>query len=116
MSSEVAGETTAEVGRVVLSYPADLTSWDREQLDTPWYRGYLRKILEEPEIGEVFEEFVDIGCCGSSRRVPLAVEELEGDGSVGETTSIEYIEREACDLPDAWEVQSGDSRGTQPTN
>ena len=108
MSTETALEATADATRVVLSYPADLTDWDREQLETPWYIGYLRKILGEPEIGDTFEEFVDIGCCGSSRTVPLKIEEIEGGPRVGEDTEIEYTVREACDLPGAWDVQSGE--------
>lgn len=108
MPTEMAAETSATVSRVVLSYPADLTTWDRQQLDTPWFRGYLRKVLEEPSTGDVHEEFVDIGCCGSSRRVPLTVESVDGEGAVGEDTAIEYVEREACGLPDAWDVQSAE--------
>jgi hypothetical protein len=94
-----------EATQVVLSYPADLTAWDRDQIETPWYLGYLRKTLGEPSIGDIYEEFVDIGCCGSSREVPLRVEEIEGGSRVGEDTEIEYVEREACGLEGAWEVQ-----------
>jgi hypothetical protein len=99
--------SNAEATRIVLSYPADLTDWDRDQLDTPWYVRYLRKVLEEPAVGDVFEEFVDIGCCGTSREVPLKVEEIVGGNRVGEGTDIEYTVRESCDLPDAWDVQDG---------
>jgi hypothetical protein len=106
MSTETT-ERTAEATRIVLSYPADLTDWDRDQLDTPWYVGYLRKVLGEPAVGDVFEEFVDIGCCGTSREVPLKVEEVVGGSRVGEDTEIEYTMRESCDLPDAWTVQHG---------
>jgi len=110
MSTETA-EASAEATRIVLSYPADLTDWDREQLETPWYVGYLRKVLGEPAVGETFEEFVDVGCCGTSREVPLRVEELVGGSRVGEDTEIEYAERESCDLPGAWEVQDGGDAG-----
>ncbi len=99
--------SSREATRVVLSYPADLTDWDRDQLQTPWYIGYLRKVLEEPDVGDVFEEFVDIGCCGTSRDVPLKVESVAGGSRVGERTDIEYVVRESCDLPSAWDVQDG---------
>jgi len=106
MSTETATSET-EATRVVLSYPADLTDWDREQLETPWYVGYLRNVLAEPVAGDVFEEFVDIGCCGTSREVPLKVEAVVGGDRVGENTDIEYTVRESGDLPDAWDVQDG---------
>jgi hypothetical protein len=100
----------AEASRVVLSHPVDLTDWDRDQLETPWYVGYLRKVLEEPAVGDVLEEFVDIGCCGTSREVPLRVESVIGGSRVGGGTEIEYTVRESCGLPGAWDVQDGQAQ------
>jgi hypothetical protein len=108
-SGAEAAESKAEASRIVLSYPSDLTDWDRDQVETPWYVGYLRKVIDEPDVDDVYEEFVDIGCCGTSREVPLKVEEIGGGSRVGEGTEVEYTVRESCDLPGAWDVQDGGS-------
>lgn len=92
--------------RVVVSYPADLSGWGRDQLETPWFRAYLRRTLGSAEVGELTEVFLDVGCCGDSLDVPLRVEAIEGEGPVGEETAIEYDEREACGLAGGWLVQS----------
>ena len=92
--------------RVVVSYPADLSGWGRDQLETPWFRAYLRRTLGSAEVGELAEVFLDVGCCGDSLDVPLRVEDIEGEGPVGEETAIEYEEREACGLAGGWLVQS----------
>ena len=92
--------------RVVLSYPADLSDWGREQVDTPHFRAYLGKTLGEVEEGDVREEFVDVGCCGSSLDVPLRVEEVQGGSRVGPDTTLEYAVREACGVQGGWRVQS----------
>lgn len=91
--------------RVVVSYPADLSGWGRRQLDTTHFRGYLRRVHDEVEPGDVWEEFLDVGCCGDSLDVPLRVEETDGD-VVGEETDVHYVEREACGLDGGWQVQS----------
>ncbi|MFC6733770.1 MULTISPECIES: hypothetical protein [unclassified Haladaptatus] len=96
----------SDATRVNISYPADLSGWGRDQLDTPWFRAYLKKTLGEPAVGDVFEEFVDVGCCGSSLDVPLRIEAIDGGTRVGETTTIEYTEREACGIEGGWLVQS----------
>jgi hypothetical protein len=92
--------------RVVVSYPADLSDWGRRQLDTKHFRAYLRKTLGEVEAGEEFEEFVDVGCCGSALDVPLRIEEVEGGARVGPDTAVEYTVREACGVQGGWQVQS----------
>ena len=92
--------------RVVLSYPADLSGWGRDQLETPWFRAYLRRTLGEVTAGDVREVFLDVGCCGDTLDVPLRVEEVESEGPVDERTTIAYVEREACGLAGGWLVQS----------
>jgi len=92
--------------RVVLSHPSDLSDWGRSQLETPWFRAYLRKTLGTVEPGTVTEEFLDVGCCGSTLDVPLRVERVEGGDTVTESTAVAYTVREACDLAGGWRVQS----------
>ncbi|WP_332897193.1 MULTISPECIES: hypothetical protein [unclassified Haladaptatus] len=96
----------SDAARVVVSYPADLSGWGRGQLDTPWFRAYLTKTLGKPAVGDVYDEFLDVGCCGDSLDVPLRIEAIEGGERVGKTTEIEYVEREACGIRGGWLVQS----------
>jgi len=97
--------------RVVLSYPAALSDWGRDQIATDRYRGYFRRTLGAVEVGDVREEFVDVGCCGDSLDVPFRVERIDGPegsveaGEVGPDTAIEYAEREAS-IEGGWLVQS----------
>lgn len=103
--------------RVVVSYPADLSGWGREQLETPWFRAYIRRTLGEGSggrtgdaggavVGDTVDAFLDVGCCGDSLDVPLRIERIEGDGPIDEGTTVEYEEREACGLAGGWLVQS----------
>lgn len=106
--------------RVVVSYPADLSGWGRDQLETPWFRAYLQRTLggggegdgagkggdAGAEVGDTVEVFLDVGCCGDSLDVPLRLERVEGEGPIGEGTQVEYEEREACGLAGGWLVQS----------
>ncbi|MFC7235482.1 hypothetical protein [Halosegnis marinus] len=96
--------TVAE--RVVVSYPADLSRWGRGQLDTRHFRAWLKRRYPRPEPGDVWEEFLDVGCCGDSLDVPLRVERLAGGDELGDGTDIVYEEREACGLAGGWRVQS----------
>ena len=105
MSHATAPDTEAAT-RVVVSYPADLSKWGRAQVDTPHFRAWLKRRGRRPEPGDVWEEFLDVGCCGDSLDVPLRVERLEGGETVGDTTDVVYEEREACGLGGGWEVQS----------
>lgn len=92
--------------RVVISYPADLSGWGRDQIDTPHFRAYLRKTLGEVARGDAFDEFVGVGCCGNTLDVPMRIESVEGGTLVGSETAIEYVEREACGIEGGWLVQS----------
>lgn len=94
------------VTRVVVSYPADLSEWGREQLRTRWFVAYLRRKLGDATAGDTVEAFLDVGCCGDTLDVPLRVERIEGDGAVDEGTVVEFREREACGLAGGWLVQS----------
>lgn len=100
----MAEDSTAD--RLLVSYPADLSEWGRFQVEKPSFRAYLRKTMGTASAGEVFEEFVGVGCCGNTLDVPLRVEEIEGGNRVDEDTDIEYEVREACDIEGGWLVQS----------
>ena len=91
--------------RVVLSYPAELSDWGRKQVEAERYRGYLRRTLGEVAVGDVREEFVDVGCCGNTLDVPLRVEEVEGPSVVGEGTEVAFTERPGT-VEGGWRVQS----------
>lgn len=111
MSRATAPGTDA-AARVVLSYPADLSEWGRGQVDTPHFRAYLRKTLGTVNEGDVREEFVGVGCCGSALDVPLRIEEVQGGSRVDPDTDIEYTIREACGVQGGWRVQSADGPTT----
>ena len=92
--------------RVVLSYPADLSDWGRDQLEQSSFRSYLGKAHDEAAVGDRWEEFVDVGCCGSTMDVPLQVERVDGGRRVDEETTIEYEPRDAEEMDGSWRVQS----------
>ena len=94
--------------RVVVSYPADLSEWGRFQVEKPSFRAFLRKTREQANAGDVWEEFVGVGCCGSTLDVPLRVERVEGGSVIDDDTEIEYDVREACGIQGSWRVQSKD--------
>jgi hypothetical protein len=104
--AEPAGGDATVATRVVVSYPADLSTWGRRQLDTRHFRGYLRKTVGEVAVGDGWEEFVGVGCCGNTLDVPLRVETVEGGDRVGADTDIEYDVRAACGVQGGWKVQS----------
>jgi hypothetical protein len=91
---------------VVLSYPADLSDWGRQQVATDHFRAYLRKVHATAQPGDTWPEFVGVGCCGDSLDVPLRVERVDGGPAITDDTSFTYEEREACDLQGGWRVQS----------
>ena len=100
--------TDRSARRVVVSYPSDLSSWGRFQVEKPSFRAYLRKTLDRVDVGDNWEEFVGVGCCGSSLDVPLRIEAVDGGAVVTEATEIEYEVREACGIEGGWQVQSED--------
>lgn len=105
-STAADGEDVPAATRVVISYPADLSTWGRSMIAEKSFRAWLRRTLGVVEAGHAWEEFVGVGCCGSALDVPLVVESLEGGGRVGPDTEIEYVEREACGVRGGWQVQS----------
>ena len=99
------GLTPAE--RVVISYPEDLSDWGRWQVEKSPFEAYLRKTkTERVRQGDVWEEFVGVGCCGSTLDVPLRVERIDGGTTFGPDTEIEWEVREACGIQGGWKVQS----------
>ncbi|MFB6191833.1 MAG: hypothetical protein ABEI11_00760 [Haloarculaceae archaeon] len=88
-----------------LSYPADLGTHGEKRIRTDYYRRYLRTRKTRAEPGDEWDEFTDVGCCGSRMDVPLRVEAVEGGPLVGERTDIEYVEREACGVSPGWSAQ-----------
>jgi len=96
----------AEVAdRVVLSIPADLGQHGRRRLDQDYYQKYLKKIHDSAAVGDEWDEFTDVGCCGSQMDLPLRVERVEGGTRIGAGTVIEYTEREACGVNPGWSTQ-----------
>lgn len=94
--------------RVVLSYPADLSSWGRDQVSTDHFKAYLRKVHDSATVGDAWAEFVGVGCCGDALDVTLQVEAVDGGDRIDEDTAFEYTVREACDVQGGWRVQSAD--------
>jgi len=91
---------------VTLAYPSDVSNWGRDQLTTDHMRAYLKRTQGPAREGDVWEVFLDVGCCGDSPDVPLRVVAIDGDGELDEETEIEFVEGEACGVKSGWEVQS----------
>lgn len=98
-------DTPDSARRVVLSYPESLSGWGRGQVESARYRGYLRRVLEEVAVGDEFEEFADVGCCGDSLDIPFRIEAVAGPARVGPETEIAFTTREAS-MRGGWLVQS----------
>ncbi|WP_135824601.1 hypothetical protein [Halorussus ruber] len=100
-------EDLAPAERVVVSYPEDLSEWGRFQVEKDAFVAYLRKTkTDRVRQGDAWEEFVGVGCCGSTLDVPLRVERIEGGETLGPETEIEWEIREACGIQGGWQVQS----------
>ncbi|WP_238398212.1 hypothetical protein [Halorussus salinus] len=100
-------EDLAPADRVVVSYPEDLSDWGRFQVEKPAFVAYLRKTkTDRVRQGDAWEEFVGVGCCGSTLDVPLRVEEIDGGETFGPDTEVEWTVREACGIQGGWQVQS----------
>lgn len=97
---------TTAATTVELSYPADLSGWGRDKIDGSPFRAYLRKVHDTASPGDVWTEFVGVGCCGDTLDFPLRVEAVDGGHRVTENTSFVYTEREACGIAGGWQVQS----------
>jgi hypothetical protein len=97
--------STRHATRVVVSYPDALSKWGRDQVETPRYKGFLRRVVDDLSVGREFEEFVDVGCCGDSLDIRFRIESVEGGDDMGPDTEIEFTTREA-DHEGGWRVQS----------
>jgi len=106
MNSARADATATPADRVVVSYPADLSTWGRSILERRSFRAYLRKTLGTVAADDVTEEFVGVGCCGDTLDVPLRIESVTGGDTVTADTTVEYTDREACGVAGGWRVQS----------
>lgn len=94
-----------DAARVVLSFPDGLSEWGRDQIRTDRYRNYLRRMFDEPRVGDEREEFVDVGCCGDSLDLTFRVEAVEGGARIGDGTVVELVERAGA-VDGGWRVQS----------
>lgn len=99
-------EGTETATRLVVSYPADLSDWGRYQVEKPAFQAFIRKTWSDIEEGDIFEEFVGVGCCGDTLDVPLRVETLDDGRQLGDETPIEFVERAASGIDGCWRVQS----------
>jgi hypothetical protein len=98
--------------RIVLSVPSDLQGHGRRRIEQDYYRTFLRRAHDAVEAGDEWDEFTDVGCCGSQQAVPLRVERVEGGSRMGPDTAIEYVEREPAGLACDWSVQNDDPGGS----
>lgn len=89
----------------MLSYPSGLSEWGRDQIGTKRYRRYLRRVFATPTVGDEREEFVDVGCCGSSLDLTFRVESVEGGDRVDDDTEVELVTRDG-EVEGSWRVQS----------
>lgn len=97
---------------ITLSYPSELSTWGRDIVEGEPFRAYLRKAHDVATPGELWEEFVGVGCCGDAMDVTLRVETVEGEGELTPDTSFEFVERSACHVG-GWNVQSEAGRDEQ---
>jgi hypothetical protein len=104
-SQELPEETEPLATRVELSFPADIGEHGRGRIRSDYYRKYLKKVHDTAAAGDEWDEFTDIGCCGSQMDLPLVVEAVDGGSRVNLDTEIEYTEREACGVNPGWSVQ-----------
>lgn len=106
---------TSDAREIVLSYPADLSTWGRDIVEDQPFRAYLSKAHDKAAAGDRWEEFVGVGCCGSALDVPLRVESVAGGNRVTAATDFSFTVRETCDLEGGWRVQSADGPGADPS-
>lgn len=98
--------TVTAATKLVLSHPADLSDWGRQCLDRSSVRKYLTRVHDTATVGEVWDEFLGVGCCGDSLDVPLRVERVDGGRALTAGTEITFVERDDCSNAGGWRVQS----------
>lgn len=100
-------ETATDAATVVrLSYPGRLSEHAVQRLHEDYYRSYLRRAHDTATAGEEWDEFTDVGCCGSQTAFTLRVEGVDGGGQVGADTAIEYETRATDGKQCAWDLQN----------
>jgi hypothetical protein len=104
-ASDTAGTGEAAT-RIVVSYPASLSERTRARVGQAYYRKYLLRTHERAAVGDVWEEFTDVGCCGSQIHIPFRVEEIEGGPALSTETELEYTARPEGDIEGGWSVQN----------
>jgi hypothetical protein len=92
--------------RVLLSYPADLGEHGRDRVARDYYKTWLRTTRDRLVVGDEWDEFTDVGCCGCQMDLALRVEAVDGGDRMGPETEIDYTEREACGINPGWSVQN----------
>lgn len=107
-------EQEGTASRVVLSYPKDLSKHGVDRITQEYYKKWLRKTRDKVAKGDAWNEFTDVGCCGSQMEVPLRVEDVEGGTRMGPETEIAYTERAACDVNSGWSVQHDEREPQSP--
>ena len=100
---------------VVLSYPAEFSTWSRSTVEDRPFRAYLRRAHDTATPGEGWSEFVGVDCCGSALDVSLRVERVEGDTVVTGRAEFAFTTRTARGLDGGWRVQgeSGPPAGSR---
>jgi len=97
---------STDATRVVLSVPRDFSDRGRREIERDHYRTYLRRVRDAVAVGDEFDEFTDVGCCGSTMHFTFRVETVEGGTEIGPDTAIEYVERAEGGAEGGWEVQN----------
>lgn len=107
MATDVPSSADDVATHVVLSHPSSLSDHAKRRIHQDYYRQYLRRAHDRVAVGNEWDEFTDIGCCGSQESFSLRVEAVEGGSRVTMDTTVAYQEREveveACDVN--WDVQ-----------
>ncbi|WP_410766511.1 hypothetical protein [Haloferax sp. DFSO60] len=100
---------TDSAAHIVVSFPDELSAWGRDQLFASRFVNYLRRVHTTVAVGDEWDEFLDVGCCGDSLTLTLRVETVEPEGATKLTgdTAIEYVERDGT-VHGGWCVQSAD--------
>ena len=107
MSLETTTESVAST--IVVSFPDELSAWGHDQLTADRFVNYLKRVHDEVAVGDEWEEFLDVGCCGDSLTLTLRVENLTPSSAtvLAPETDLEFVEREGS-VNGGWCVQSKD--------
>lgn len=91
---------------VTVSYPADVSDWERDQLTTDHVRAYLKRSNQRASEGDTWTISVNAGCGVTSPEIPLRVEHVAGETALDETAELAFVEREAAGVDAGWDGQS----------